>query len=117
MIKTVSQVSQIAVDQQKKVVTAVGKRSYEYLDDLYRFISFIGGTAHALIHAVCHPRSVRWKDAFACMVRCGQEGLAVTILICLLMGIILGYQSASQMQKYGANMLLPVLVGCSIVRE
>lgn len=90
----------------------------ESLMTLFRnFVAFTGAVTAAQISAVCHPRKIRWGDTVSCMVRCGVEGLPVTILICFLMGVILAYQSAIQMERYGADLLLPVLVGCSIVRE
>ena len=48
---------------------------------------------------------------------CGADGLPITALITLLTGIILAYQSAVQMEKYGADGFLAGLVGCAMVRE
>lgn len=95
----------------------LGKYTQRVWKELKSWIVFNGAAAAALFRALAHPRRIRWKDLFSAMTDCGVNGLPVIVLICFLMGVILGYQSAIQMAKYGADLLLPVLVGCSIVRE
>ena len=51
------------------------------------------------------------------MDMCGREALLIVSLICFLMGLILGFQSAVQMQKFGASIFVADLVGLSILRE
>ena len=80
-------------------------------------ILFIGEVSSACIDAVRQPKKIRWRETLFYMNMCGSDGLPITALICLLTGIILGYQCAVQMHKYGADAFLPGLVGCSVVRE
>lgn len=103
--------------RQRKKFEETGKYTASLLEDLKSWITFTGAAAAALWRAVKNPRRIRWRELFFSMTACGVNGLPVTVLICFLMGVILGYQSAIQMAKYGADLLLPVLVGCSIVRE
>lgn len=80
-------------------------------------ISFIGEMSLACLNAIRHPSKIRWRETLYYMNMCGADGLPITALICLLTGIILGYQAAVQMHRYGADTFLPGLVGCSVVRE
>lgn len=80
-------------------------------------ISFVGEMASACVEAVRHPSKIRWRETLYYMNMCGSDGLPITALICLLTGIILGYQAAVQMHRYGADSFLPGLVGCTMVRE
>lgn len=80
-------------------------------------ILFIGEVSSACIDAIRQPKKIRWRETLFYMNMCGSDGLPITALICLLTGIILGYQCAVQMHKYGADAFLPGLVGCSVVRE
>ena len=95
----------------------LGVSCSETLHSARGFVEFLGTTATAIGEAFANPRKIRWKDTFYYMVSAGVDALPVTVLICFLTGVILGYQSAIQMKKYGADAFLPALVGCSMVRE
>ena len=85
--------------------------------ELVTFVQFLGESCWSIWNAVRHPRKIRWKETLYYMNVCGADGLPITMLICFLSGVIIGYQAAVQMQKYGAESFLPGLVGCTIVRE
>lgn len=99
------------------IVQQVGDEMVRFSVGIRSFIAFLGDVTAAGWEAVCHPRKIRWRDTFSTMNRCGPGGMIITGLICFLMGVILAYQSAVQMEKYGAEIFLPVLIGCTIVRE
>lgn len=90
---------------------------YAFKEELFSFISFMGRVAYAVQDAILHPRKIRKKELFYFMDLCGANGVPITFLICFLTGVILGYQCAVQMQKYGADAFLAALVGCAMVRE
>ncbi|HKX47019.1 MAG TPA: ABC transporter permease, partial [Planctomycetota bacterium] len=63
------------------------------------------------------PRRVRWRDVPLLVERHGPDGVPIVLLVNLLVGLILGYQAALQLQKYGASIFVADLVGLSVVRE
>lgn len=81
------------------------------------FIEFIGESTAASWECLCHPKKIRKRDLLISLNSCGADGFPITLLICLAMGVILGYQGALQMHKFGADRFLPMVVGCTIVRE
>ena len=85
--------------------------------ELLTFIRFIGEMTGSILSTLCNPRKIRKKDTLYYMNVCGADGLPITLLICFLAGMIIGYQAAVQMRKYGAEGFLPGLVGCTVVRE
>ena len=86
-------------------------------DETVSLISFIGETTAALWEGIRHPKRLRGKDFLFYMNSCGPDGLPITIMICALMGIVLAYQAEAQSHKYGADNFLPMVVGCTILRE
>ncbi|MBQ7402035.1 MAG: ABC transporter permease [Lentisphaeria bacterium] len=98
-------------------IEQTGDNVYSLLKDLKDFTRFTGDMAEAICHLIRHPSTLRRRETLYYMNMCGPDALPISILICLLMGLIIGYQSAVQMHKYGADMFLAPLVGCSIVRE
>lgn len=104
-------------DNNSNIVRQVGDETVRFWSDCRSFVAFLGEVTAAGWEALCHPRKIRWRDTLFNMNRCGPDGVMITVLICFLMGVILAYQSAVQMEKYGAEVFLPVLIGCTIVRE
>jgi len=100
-----------------RIITETGGATIAVLKDGIRLITFTGETISELFKALRNPKLIRRKETLYYMNLCGANALPISSLICLLMGLILGYQSAVQMHKYGADTFLPALVGCSIVRE
>lgn len=78
---------------------------------------FLGETAFALITAIRNPRKIRWRETFYYMDICGSNALPIALLICLSMGIIIGFQGAVQLHKYGQDIYLAKGVAISIVVE
>ena len=78
---------------------------------------FIGETCSAFYETIREPKKARWRETLYYMDMCGREAFVIVSLICFLMGLILGFQSAVQMQKFGASIFVADLVGFSILRE
>lgn len=98
-------------------IEQTGDGIYSFAADFKNFIHFTGDVAWAFYETLRHPRSLRRRETLYYMNLCGPDALPISVLICLLMGLIIGYQCAVQMHKYGADAFLAPLVGCSIVRE
>ena len=64
-----------------------------------------------------HPGLVRWADVVFYMNRTGSDAVPIVAMICFLMGLILGFQSAVQMHQFGADIFVADLVGLSICME
>ena len=100
-----------------EIIIQIGDAAFKVIADTGQLIAFIGETVYELYKALCHPKRIRKKETLYYMNLCGANAFPISVMICLLMGLILGYQSAVQMHKYGADTFLPALVGCSVVRE
>ncbi|MBR2364415.1 MAG: ABC transporter permease [Lentisphaeria bacterium] len=97
--------------------TSIGGFFYAACGEVFSFIAFTGRCAYAVLDAFRHPGKIRRRELLYFMDLCGADGVPITFLICFLTGVILGYQCAVQMQKYGADAFLAGLVGCAMVRE
>ena len=80
-------------------------------------VEFIGALAQGLWQAARRPRSVRWREVRTYVARAGAEAVGIVSLIGLLMGVILAFQMAAQMRKYGADLYVADIVSLSLVRE
>jgi phospholipid/cholesterol/gamma-HCH transport system permease protein len=99
------------------VVEEIGRHAYHLWGDVRGQVAFIGELAAALAHAVRHPASVRWSDVWRVCERAGVDGLPIVTLISLLLGMILAFQSAVPMKRFGAEIFVADLIGLAMLRE
>ena len=103
--------------RRKAAIIHIGEASLKFYNDGRDFISFIGELSVSMWEAIKHPRKIRWKETLYYMDMCGSDALPIVSVICLLMGLILGFQTAVQMSKYGGDIYTADLVGYSITKE
>jgi phospholipid/cholesterol/gamma-HCH transport system permease protein len=80
-------------------------------------ISFLGECTLGIVSLARHPRRFRWMDCVVEMQRCWSSSLPIVSLVSFLVGVILAFQAAIQLQQYGAAVFVADLVGLSVVRE
>ena len=85
--------------------------------ELMALIAFVGEITAALLHAAVHPRRIRWGDLFLTAEKAGVNALPVVALLGFLIGLIMAFQSAIPMRQFGADFLIPNIIGISMVRE
>jgi phospholipid/cholesterol/gamma-HCH transport system permease protein len=99
------------------VVPEIGRATYRVSRDLAEMVSFVGALAAALAYAIAHPASVRWRDVWRICERVGADALPIVALISFLLGLILAFQSAVPMKRFGAEIFVADLLGLSVLRE
>ena len=80
-------------------------------------VSFVGECTLGFLGAARHPRRFRWMDCFFEMQQCWALSLPIVSLVSFLVGVILAFQAAIQLQQFGANIFVADLVGLAVVRE
>ena len=64
-----------------------------------------------------HPRRLRWRPILHNVQTAGFEALPITGLLSFLMGVVIAYQGADQLQRFGANIFVVDLVALAMLRE
>ena len=98
-------------------VEEIGRETAKIWRDIRSQVSFIGETTAALVHAAIHPNSVRWRDVWQICERAGVDALPIVSLISFLLGMILAFQSAVPMKRFGAEIFVADLIGLAMLRE
>ena len=75
------------------------------------------GRVSAVLPQLFRRRGLRYRDVLYYLDLCGAKSLFITLLICSLTGLILGVQSALQLQKVGTEIFIVDLVGFAILKE
>lgn len=87
-------------------------------------LRYVGGlyeltakAAHWTFVAPFKGRSVKWGNAFHQMVLAGVNSIPIVSLISFFIGLVLAFQGAYQLEKFGAGYYVAALVGVSMTRE
>ncbi|WDE95868.1 ABC transporter permease [Lentisphaera profundi] len=101
----------------RKFVSSFGDNFVDFFVEAKKITSFIGEVVEELFFSVKNPHKIKWRSTLYYMDGCGREATGIVALICFLMGLILGFQSAVQMKQFGTEIYVANLVGLSIVKE
>ena len=103
--------------RRKHIVEEIGEAVVEVAKDTWVLVSFVGELALALVNAALHFRRVRWNDTFLIAESVGVNALPIVALIGSLMGLIMAFQAAVPLGRFGAQIYVANLIGLSILRE
>jgi phospholipid/cholesterol/gamma-HCH transport system permease protein len=86
-------------------------------ESVVRAFAFLGESTIALCRALLRPRSIRWRALLRFVEMDGVRALPITGLLTFLVGVVIAYQGAEQLRKFGTNIFIVDLVGISLLRE
>jgi phospholipid/cholesterol/gamma-HCH transport system permease protein len=98
-------------------VTGLGELVWHQLGSGGRGLAFLGESAVAMGHAARNPRYIRWRSLLKILHIDGINALPITGLLTFLVGVVIAYQGAEQLRKFGTNIFIVDLVGISLLRE
>jgi len=87
------------------------------LTQFYAGISFVGEVALVMLRCLRQPRRLRIRPILYNIQNAGTAALPIVGLLAFMLGIVVAYQGADQLMRYGANIFIVDLVGISMTRE
>ena len=100
-----------------RLVESVGRSAVDFARDLHEMVSFTGEVLVKFLATLVRPHRFRWNDAFLTSEKAGANGTGIAALLGFLIGVILAFQSAVAMGKYGARIYVANLVTIVLFRE
>ena len=98
-------------------VADIGEGVEEILGETLNLIAFFGEFVLAIGRVIVHPRRFRWTPLLVHIEQTGINALPIVGLISFLVGVVLAYQGAEQLQQFNAAFLTVNMVGISVLRE
>jgi phospholipid/cholesterol/gamma-HCH transport system permease protein len=99
------------------VAERAGRASVRIGEHSRDLLTFIGESAVAFAGSIARPSRMRWRPILYNIRTAGFDALPIVGLLAFLLGIVVSYQAATQLRKYGADIFVADLVGLSMVRE
>lgn len=94
-----------------------GRAAWRVWEWIRELISFIGELTVALLEVARRPRRLRWSDTLLAAEKAGVNALPIVVLVSFLVGLIMSFQAAIPMRRFGAEIYVANLIGLSMLRE
>lgn len=98
-------------------IERLGEDSLILLADIKENITFTGQATIALLLSLLNPRKVRWKDVLVTSEKVGVNAFGIIALVNFLVGLVISFQSAIPLEKYGGTIFVADLLVLSTFRE
>ena len=96
---------------------ALGRITAVAAEDIIQFLSFTGESFMILISSLLHPSSVRYRAIVKNIQEAGVKALPIIFLTSFLIGVVIAYQGAIQLARFGGNIFIVDMIGISVTRE
>jgi phospholipid/cholesterol/gamma-HCH transport system permease protein len=110
------EVAKPAADPQS-FLAQVGTASTGFYLSLSEMVHFLGEVTLALAKLVGMRARYRTADLLLIIQECGPQALPIVTLISFLVGVIMAFVGAVQLQQFGAQLYVADLVGIAVVRD
>lgn len=106
-------------DQETKepVAAKVGRATLKFIANCRETANFVGEIVLEFFALLVGKSSFRFRDFFYFVQTCGAESLPIVSLIAILVGVILSFVGAVQLQMFGAQIYVANLVALGMVLE
>jgi phospholipid/cholesterol/gamma-HCH transport system permease protein len=98
-------------------VAEIGASVESILAEGRDLLAFFGGLVSALARLALTPWKLRWNAIFSHLEQTGLNALPIVGLINLLVGVVLAFQGADQLARFGAQTFTINMLGISVLRE
>ncbi|MEK6201388.1 MAG: ABC transporter permease [Desulfobulbaceae bacterium] len=95
----------------------LGKGAVSFITDLIAFLSFLGENFIIFLLALRHPLSIRFGAIVKNIEEAGVRAMPIVALTSFLIGVVIAYQGAVQLEKFGANIFIVDMISISVTRE
>lgn len=99
------------------VTIRVGRETIRIGREARDLVSFLGLTVLVLLRSLLRPWRIRPIPLIAHMEQTGLNALPIVGLISFLVGVVLAYQGADQLARFGAQIFTVNLVAVGVLRE
>lgn len=101
----------------RRWVEGIGHNAVDKAETVYSVVGFLGATLARIGRLFLHPRRLRFTSLVRHMQDTGLEAIPIVVVMAFLIGVVLAFQGASQLSRFGAEIFVVELIAISILRE
>jgi phospholipid/cholesterol/gamma-HCH transport system permease protein len=106
-----------AEEEDESLLERVGKATISSTEEIREMLRFLGEATLAGARFAVGRARYRKSDLMVLVQQAGAEAMGIVTLISFLVGLILAFVGAVQLQQFGATIYVADLVGIAMVRE
>ena len=103
--------------EEKKFLETIGKKFYEGYKETISFINFVGKVFYYFIYSLFNPKKIRFKAMLKYIDTSAVNALFIVGITSFLVGVVIAYQGAVQLEKFGANIFIVEMICITMFRE
>lgn len=116
-VATTTPVEEVRPNRLLRRVASIGQNTIEGCIEGGRLLSFFGQTMTTLLRTLLRPSRLRLTSLTHHLEQTCLNALPIVGLIAFLIGVVMAYQGADQLKRFGAEIFTVDLVGVSVLRE
>jgi phospholipid/cholesterol/gamma-HCH transport system permease protein len=99
------------------LIAEIGEASLLVVRESRDLVAFVGLTVETAVRTIMRPSRLRLTALVHHMEQSGLNAMPIVGLTSFLVGVVLAYQAADQLRKFGAEIFAVNLIGISVLRE
>lgn len=100
-----------------RVLAQIGQTMEDIWREAYQFLGFLGLCLSTMARGLVQPTRLRLTSLVYYVEQTGFNALPIVGLLSFLIGVVMAYQGADQLRKFGAEVFVVNMLGISILRE
>jgi len=104
-------------DSNESLLSHIGNSTIDMVEGIPDTLDFIGESLKSVGRLLTGKAQYKASDLFFIIQQVGPQALPIVSLISFLVGLILAYMGALQLERFGAQIYVADLVGIAMVRE
>lgn len=103
-------------EREEKLFPKIGSLVLQRIDSAHLFLNFLGDLVLSFTKLIRGKSIMRWDDFLLIVQKSGANAFGLVSLISVLVGMILAFVGAIQLQLFGAQVFIADIVGIAMVR-
>lgn len=95
----------------------LGKKVYELFTSSSSFLIFLGQVFYFFVYSLKNPKKIRFKAILKYIESSAVNALLIVAVSSFLVGVVIAYQGAVQLEKFGANIFIVEMIAITMFRE
>lgn len=104
-------------DEENQFIENIGKKVCQAYFSFIDFAKFIGKVVYFFFYSLINPSKMRIKAMFKYIETSAINAMFIVGITSFLVGIVIAYQGAVQLEKFGANIFIVEMISITMFRE
>lgn len=105
------------IKNKENFLEVVGEKFYSLYKETVNFIDFVGKVFYYFIYSLFNPKKIRFKAMLKYIDTSAINALFIVGITSFLVGVVIAYQGAVQLEKFGANIFIVEMICITMFRE